>query len=363
MTVGFFSPMPPARTGVADYATALLHALRARGEVKLDADGDVNLYHLGNNGLHSGIYRRSLERPGVVVLHDAVLHHFHLGQLGRDAYIAEFVYNYGAWHADLGQRLWEGRARSAADPDYFRYPMLRRAVESAPAVVVHNPAAARMAAEHDASNVVEVPHLFAPPALPPDYEVVRLRHQLGVGPRTFLFGVFGHLRESKRLTSVLRAFDNVLSSGLPAALLMAGDFVSTDLARSLAPSLAGPGIIRVGYMPEDDFWRYASAVDACVNLRYPPAGETSGIAIRLMGVAKPVILTAGDETSRFPDAACLRVDSGVAEVDMLTDYMTWLAARPGDARAIGERAAAHLADEHQPARVAAAYWRILESAA
>ncbi len=86
--VGFFSPLPPARTGVADYSAALLAELRRHGRVQVaPGQSDVALYHLGNNGLHAAIYRQALERPGVVVLHDAVLHHFLLGQLDRSAYI------------------------------------------------------------------------------------------------------------------------------------------------------------------------------------------------------------------------------------------------------------------------------------
>jgi len=362
MTAGFFSPMPPARTGVADYSAALLAALRARGEVRLGEDGDVNLYHLGNNQLHGEIYRRSLAKPGVAVLHDAVLHHFLLGRLTREEYVAEFTYNYGDWHSEMAARLWDGRARSGIDQAYFRYPMLKRAVAGARTVVVHNGSAGRMAREHGARNVVEIPHLFAAPAMPPGYEVVRLREQMGVGARRFLFGVFGHLRESKRLTSVLRAFENVLVSGTDAALLVAGDFVSSDLERALEPRLGGERMIRVGYTPEEDFQRYAQAVDACINLRYPPAGETSGIAIRLMGAGKPVLLTEGEETRTFPEASCLRVASGEAEVDMLTDMMIWLARSPRDARAIGARAAAHVAREHDPVRVASAFWQVLESA-
>jgi len=99
---GFYSPLPPARTGVADYAAALLAELRRHGRVEVAPRRcDVALYHLGNNALHADIYRRALERPGVVVLHDAVLHHFLLGQLDESAYIEEFVHNYGEWHRAL----------------------------------------------------------------------------------------------------------------------------------------------------------------------------------------------------------------------------------------------------------------------
>src|SRR5450631_1724403 len=98
MKAGFFSPMPPAHTGVADYSAGLLAELQRTGNVQLnDTSADVRLYHLGNNHLHQPIYEQALQVPGVIVLHDAVLHHFFLGSLTAAQYIAEFVYNYGQW--------------------------------------------------------------------------------------------------------------------------------------------------------------------------------------------------------------------------------------------------------------------------
>ena len=62
MTVGFFSPLPPARSGVADHSAELLRALEdfpdePLGAVEVNArDADVSLYHLGNNPLHGEIH-------------------------------------------------------------------------------------------------------------------------------------------------------------------------------------------------------------------------------------------------------------------------------------------------------------------
>lgn len=366
MTVGFFSPLPPARTGVADYSAELLRALAPLGSVKVNArdaaDFDVPLYHLGNNPLHREIYGRALARPGVAVLHDAVLHHFFLGSENEQEYVAEFTYNYGDWNQDLARELWRRRSRSAADPEYFRYPMIKRVVERSRSVIVHNPRAAELVHEHvRGTTVYEIPHLFAPPTeLPSASEVLRWRAELGVAPRTFLIAVFGHLRESKRLLAVLRAFQRARQSA-DIRLLIAGDFVSAGLARSLEPLLRDePAILRIGYLDERDFWLCASAVDACVNLRYPMAGETSGIAIRLMGLGKTVLVSAGQETSRFPESACVRVDPGQAEEEMLAEYLVWLAGHPDDSRAIGQRAAAHIREHHAPDRVAQLYWQALE---
>jgi glycosyltransferase involved in cell wall biosynthesis len=360
LKVGFHSPMPPAPTGVADYAAALYAELRKLGDVELNvAPADIHLYHAGNNHLHRDIYARALRNPGVVVLHDAVLQHFFLGSLTEQHYIDEFIYNYGEWHADLARSLWNARARSATDPRYFEYPMLKRVAERSRAIIVHNPAAAEMVKAHaPAAAIHEIPHLFVEPTLPPAYEIERLRGSLGLSGSTFLFGVFGHLRESKRLRAILRAFDVVRHSA-DAALLVAGEFASTDLERSLQPLLHGPGILRVGYLPDADFWLYAAAVDACINLRYPPAGETSGIAIRFMGIGKPVFVSDGLEVSRFPESACIRIDTGPNEEAVLAAAMCWLANAPSDARAIGARAREYVRKNHAVDKVAAAYWSIL----
>jgi len=357
VTIGFHSPLPPAPTGVADYSAALLDSLRRRTEVVVNGDGaEVNLYHLGNNHLHREIYARALARPGVVVLHDAVIHHFFLGTLDERAYLEEFVYNYGEWTRGLAGELWRARSLSAQDPRYFDYPMLRRIAEASRAVVVHNPAAAAIVHRHaPGARVVEIPHLFVAPAPPAPGEVLRLRQRLGVPADGVLFGAFGHLRESKRLCQILRAFTRVRQAEPRAWLLVAGEFTSTDLARAIAPDLSQPGVIRRGYLPERDFWLHAAAVDACVNLRYPGAGETSGIAIRLMGIGKPLVVTAGEEYARFPEAACVRIDTGSAEQEMLTTCLLWLARNRRAAEESGRLAAAHVQAEHDLDRVAQCY--------
>jgi glycosyltransferase involved in cell wall biosynthesis len=361
VTAGFFAPLAPARTGVADYASALLRELRHHGQVAVaPSHSDVALYHLGNNALHASIYARALAQPGVVVLHDAVLHHFFLGQLAEPAYVEEFVYNYGEWNRALARELWRGRAASGADTRYFEFPMLRRAAERALAVVVHNPAAAEAVRRHaPAACIAEIPHLFAAPALPSAAEVLRFRQRLGVPAGAFLFGVFGYLRESKRLMSVLEAF--ALAHGeLPAtALLVAGQFVSSDLERAAAPLLASPGVARLPYLPERDFWLAAGAVDACINLRYPAAGETSGIAIRLMGIGKPVLVTDSLESSRFPEDAVIRIPPGLTEREALRQHIVLLTSMAEVARAIGQRGARHIQAHHRVDLIAKRYWDLL----
>jgi glycosyltransferase involved in cell wall biosynthesis len=363
--VGYFSPLPPARTGVADYASALLHALRRVSTVEVNASRpDVNLYHVGNNQLHREIYRRAIEHPGVVILHDAVLHHFYLGAFERDAYVDEFVYNYGEWMRERAAELWKRRARSAADAEYFAFPMLKRLAERSLAIVVHNPSASAAVKKHAPdARVVEIPHLYAgAPATDRD-DVDRVRQSLGVSQRGFLFGIFGHLRESKRIASVVRVFEALQDQMPDATLLLSGDCVSTDLKRALEPCAKNPRIRRTGFLQDRAFWTHARATDACINLRYPSAGETSGIAVRFMGIGKPVMLSDGPEVSHIPQSACLRVDTGLREEPMVAEYMVWLNSFRRDAAEIGSRAAAHIAAHHSLESIAQQYQEVLQSVA
>jgi glycosyltransferase involved in cell wall biosynthesis len=347
---------------VADYAAALLAEMRKSGRVEVAPSScDLALYQLGNNGLHAEIYQRALATPGVAVLHDAVLHHFLLGSLSEAAYLEEFVYNYGEWNRGLGQELWRSRGSSGTDRRYFDYPMLRRVVERSRAVVVHNPAAARVAREHaPGARIVEMPHLLVASG-EGVAEAIRWRQRIGAGPDVFLFGVFGYLRESKRLMTILQVFGELHRSLPKIVLLVAGEFVSSDLERAAAPLLSAPGIIRLPHLPEREFRLAASAVDACINLRYPAAGETSGIAIRMMGAGKPVLVTESLECAQFPEGACMRISAGPAERDSLAEHMMALAAMPELAAAIGERAAAHVRAEHDIQKVAGLFWDLLRA--
>ena len=39
--LGYFAPLPPAKTGVAEYAAALLQGLQRHGRVRVNRDGEI----------------------------------------------------------------------------------------------------------------------------------------------------------------------------------------------------------------------------------------------------------------------------------------------------------------------------------
>jgi glycosyltransferase involved in cell wall biosynthesis len=369
--VGYHAPPVGAKSGVADYAEALEKALGSLCEVRRDAEtADVHLYHLGNNRLHEAIYARALAKPGVIVLHDALLHHFFLGTLTRDEYLAEFVYNYGEWSRSRAEALWEERARAAVDHRYFEAALLHRAVESARAVIVHNPGAEAIARAHGAgasgaTSVHIIPHFYEPQSGPDAFETIRFRESLGVKPGVRLFGMFGYLREPKRVMPAIAAFRRVHALRPDTALLLAGEPVSDDLRRLLDATIGngGDGILRRGHLDENSFRIALASVDCGINLRSPGAGETSGVTIRLMGMGTPVIVTDCPENSGYPPESVFRVRAGIAEAEELFDHIILVTEFPEIARKVGREGRGHIAAHHALDLVARRYWEILCRAA
>src|SRR4051812_44394960 len=115
MRVAWFSPLPPARTGIARYSADVLPLLDA-APPRLDIDRyeaqtahdfvwrhkkrayDLVVYQLGNSTWHEFMWGYLLNYPGLVVLHDTQLHHARGAQLLRarrvDDYRSEFAYDH-----------------------------------------------------------------------------------------------------------------------------------------------------------------------------------------------------------------------------------------------------------------------------
>jgi hypothetical protein len=147
MRVAFFSPLPPARSGIADYSEALLRSLGPLAQVEVfsrpgqvydPARFDIALYQVGNNEHHDFVYETALAHPGVVVMHEANLHHLiaslTIKRKDWDGYVRECEYNGGTAARDFALRV---RALEVG-PDYEGVAMTRRLLESARGAIVHS---------------------------------------------------------------------------------------------------------------------------------------------------------------------------------------------------------------------------------
>ena len=369
MKVAYFSPMPPERTGVADYSALLVSALGRRVELVVQRRGrkraprgaDLCLYHVGNNpDAHAWIVDALRRRPGVVVLHDFVLHHLVAGMtVGRGdghGYLDAMEREHGVVgrllaHGVLDKRippLWESR------PEEF--PLASFVLEHATGLVVHSNAAAALAraAGYD-RRIWVVPH----PAWPvPELEAERRWNGLVVG-------CFGVVNSSKRIPELLRAFARARGRHPHATLLLVGPTSpGFDLDRRLQRlGLEEDGLVREGWVDEARLWALMAGADVCVNLRHPTMGETSGSVIRALSLGKPLVVSDVGWFSELPGDVALKVPVDERETEDLEGALELLLSRE-DVRGRMGRAAAKLARrEHDLERVADRYAAALEEAA
>ncbi len=376
MRLAYFSPLPPSKSGIADYSSELLPVLSRGAEISVFVEQttevdrhasqtnyrvqpagrfeelhakepfDLCIYHQGNNPYHEYIYDRALKTPGLVVLHEHCLHHLiawkTLGRDNEESYRDEMFFAYGRNGAEIAEMRSRG---CGSDYQQFVYPLNRRLVSSSLGVIVHNEYAASQietlsAPDFNVPRVEVVPHHLSPLVYELDtFDKAECRRALGIPADAWVIASFGFVTLSKRIPALLRTFRKLLDIVPDARCLIVGE---DHWKWSIKPVIEEMGLAEkvqiTGYTSEQDFFRYLKAVDVVVNLRYPTAGETSGTLIRALGAGKPVVVSDHGQFGEIPDRACLRVTPGPDEEKELFSRLRDLAWRPSLGESIGREA-------------------------
>jgi glycosyltransferase involved in cell wall biosynthesis len=364
MRVAYYSPLPPSRSGIADYSALLLPALRERVDVVVAREGrpapsaDVALYHVGNDpDAHGWIVDALRQRPGVVVLHEYVLHHLIAGiTIGRGdgrGYLDAMERDLGVAGRLLGLGVLDNLLPLLWETQPERFPLSGTVLDRAQGLIVHSQYVADRAREAGyRGRLWRIPH----PAWP--MHDVEPAADLSGDP---LIGCFGFLNMNKRIPELLEAFARLRRERPGARLLLVGAAGERfDVTRRLERLGLTDGVERLGYVPEERMWSLMAACDVLVNLRYPTMGETSGSVIRALSLGKPLVVSDVGWFAELPDDAVLKVPVDEVEVETLQAALG-VAADHG--ASLGGAARAHVAREHDLGRAADAYTAALEVAA
>jgi glycosyltransferase involved in cell wall biosynthesis/SAM-dependent methyltransferase len=378
MRLAVFTPLNPARSGISDYSEALLPHLsrlldvevfiddyepsgwasdigipvRHHGEFRPD-DFDAALYQIGNNPYHSYIYDAAIQHPGIAVLHEFNLHHLLADVTIRrgdwDAYMSEVERSGGKTALKFAQRV---RALEVG-PDYDGVPMNRTLIERSGALIVHS----RFMVEEVFKTESAIPTKQIPHgAWIPEIDRNAARNRLGVDETTPLIGIFGFLKPYKRVAQALRAMQRLVRLDPRAKMILVGEeHPDLPLKRLLSQLQLEDHVRLLGYVPVEELAELMGAVDICLNLRYPTAGETSGTLLRALGLGRAVVVSDVGSFSELPDDICLKAPVDESEVEVLTEYLSLLCARPEFARAMGARARYYVAENCAWDRVARQY--------
>jgi glycosyltransferase involved in cell wall biosynthesis len=362
--VAYYSPLAPSRSGVADYSALLLPALRERIDVVAAEPGrrapaaDVALYHVGNDpDAHGWIVDALRKRPGVVVLHEYVLHHLVAGiTIGRGdgrGYLDAMERELGVAGRLLGLGVLDNLLPLLWETQPERFPLAGQVLDAATGLIVHSGfVAGKARAAGYGGPLWQIPH----PAWPM-HDVAPAGDVSGEP----LIGCFGFLNMNKRIPQLLQAFASLRRRLPGATLLLAGASGERfDLDRRLERLGLSDGVVRLDYVPEERMWSLMAACDVLVNLRHPTMGETSGSVVRALSLGKALVVSDTGWFAELPDDVALKVPVDEVEVPMLEAALDFAAEHREQ---LGRAARAHAEREHALPRVADAYVAALETAA
>ncbi len=396
VNVAYFSPLSPVRSGISDYSQELLpllgplvdrldlfvdgytpdcrgiteqfscHPAERFPDLAAQAGYDVVLYQQGNNPHHEYIYRRAMETPGVVVLHDYVLHHLltemTLARGDEQAYLEMMLAN----HGPIGYRM--GRLRIDglwSDLQHFLYPACWQLLRASRGVLVHSPYMARLLRGHLPSSIPvrRVPMGIVLPVQGADQQTrAAARQRLELSPDTLVIGSFGFVTPMKQLDLALRAVALVRQQlSQPVCFVVVGEVSDACPLQEQAAALGlGDAVRFTGYIDAPAFNEYLHAVDLALNLRYPTAGETSASLLRVMGSGVPVVVPRYRQYADIPQETCVHLDPGDGEDERLSSLIAELAGDPERCLRLGQAARDFVAREHSLEGAARGYADFLE---
>ncbi|HEU5097585.1 MAG TPA: glycosyltransferase, partial [Roseiflexaceae bacterium] len=400
--LALWTPLPPQKSGIADYSTELLEHLTLKYDVEVFVDDgylpsidllnryaiqhyhaferrqaqlpfDCMIYQVGNSFFHLYMYDVIRTWPGIIVLHDLLW-----GYVLFDYYLAknqleDFANDIQAME---GQAAWLEYQRIAELPLEERLPalsaflsefyMINRFVEHNRALIVHMDWGKReLEAKYPNANVHTV-HMGVedPWEGLPVLQTKVVRDQISVKPKTFVVGVFGIIHRVKRIDVCLEAFRALCASRPDVRLLIVGEPIDLTYNEELKQRALGWGIGHkvhfVGHVAESDFDTFLLACDVVINLRYPPRKQMSAVLIRAIAAGKPIIISDIPEWDFFPPDFCWRLAAGEHEAEKLSEYLSRLAGDPSLRQHMSIGARTYFEREGTLAHMAASYQAVID---
>ncbi len=389
--LAYVSPLPPEKTGIADYSAELIPELTRWYEVEVVVDQhevadpfirancpirtveefsarasryDRVLYHFGNPVFHEHMFQLLEEIPGVVVLHDFFLSSIQEYQdahgFAPNAWERELLESHG-YHAVREQFTVPDTAKVIS-----RYPANLPVLQCALGVIVHSVYSRRLARQWygDAAGAdwTVIP-LLRTPTLATNRKAARAT--LGLAEDDLLVCSFGLLAPTKLNHRLLEAWlASPLAMDTKAHLVFVGENHGGDygqtLLRRIRESNAAERIRITGWADVETFRQYLAAADIGVQLRTLSRGETSGTVLDCMNYGLATIVNAnGSFADLDPQGVWMLPDEFSDEE--LTEALTTLARDPERRRALGERAREIIRTRHAPRRCAEQYFEAIES--
>jgi len=391
LKLAYISPLPPERSGIADYSAELLPELSRYYEIDVIVEQetitdpwikanclvrdsnwfvmhshlyDRVLYHFGNSQYHQHMFGLLEQITGVVVLHDfflsGIVAHMDLNGLNPDSWARELYHAHG--YQAVRERF---HTQGAVDPRWT-YPCNKTVLENAQGVIVHSVSSQRLARQWlgkiFASDWSVIPLLRVPITTK---DQIKSRLALGISKDAFVVCSVGLLNSTKQNQRLLDAWlASSLSQDKRCLLLFVGENNSGDYGEQLSATIHQSGLsdrIRItGWTDTSTFRHYLGAADMAVQLRTLSRGETSAAVLDCMNYGLPTIVNANGSMADLPADAVWMLPDEFDNAE-LTHALETLWKDENKRQALSARAREVILTQHAPRICANQYVKAIES--
>ncbi len=278
---------------------------------------DSLIYNLGDNiNFHKTIYETAIKNPGIVILHDLVMHHFfasyYLDHL-HDAkgYINEATFSHGEKGNQLAQRILDRTAGPVWDkPTMLEFHMAKSAVFSAYGIVVHS--------KYSKNALVKIANV---PVIQIDFPEPRISQininatsSADVSPHNKIrLLTYGVINPNKMIAETVDAIgrnqflrENVLYN-IVGSYSHRTPYVERIISLIENYRLQ-ESVHLLGYQPDEILYEQMQRSDIIINIRNPHFGESSWSLLEALFIGKPVIVWKHGYYDEFPDNVVEKVN-------------------------------------------------------
>lgn len=390
--LAFVSPMPPERSGIADYSAELLPSLAkyyridvvtnqseiAGGWIKnhcdfINSDAfaqtadsyDRILYHFGNSTFHEHMFGLLESYPGTVVLHDAylsgILAHMEHHGVTPGAWVDSLYRSHG--YASVAERF------SASDTSsvVWKYPCNIDVIRRAVGVIVHSHEPVRQTIKFygkGAADHFSVIPLLRSPVKSSNKLKAQARKTLGVPDDQILVCSFGLLGPTKLNHRLLDAWTGLQQEvDCDCALVFVGENHEGPYGQRMTAEVkrraAHDQVHITGWADKETYELYLQAADVGVQLRTLSRGETSAAILDCMKYGLATIVNKNGSMNDLPDGAVQKIPDNFSNSD-LTAALQSLIENPTERAELGNAASNEIALRHSPENCSKRYAEAIE---
>jgi glycosyltransferase involved in cell wall biosynthesis len=316
--VALMTPLPPDRSGVADYTAAACKELGKLVDLHVFSETErpaplpgaatvrplsalPHVSHhgfdrvisvVGNSHFHTRIFEMLLRYGAACIAHDARMLGFYRVLLGQQRALRVASQELGRPVTEAELNIWLG------DEGKLEALFLGEIVESASPTIVHSPVTARKLHERFGVEPVYLPFCIYRPWCPDELTPKRraaARERLGIADGEVAIATFGYVQAGKAPAECIWALDVLRDWGIPASLHFVGGLepdgpMTTGLVALVAElGLESQVHFAEGYVSEQVYRDYLLGADLAVQLRTYGLGGLSGAVLDCAAAGLPTV--------------------------------------------------------------------------